>query len=454
MTSVGQAWNLSKDAQDDGVLTRCTYMHAEAAQAPAPGDTGRHLCCTMTAVLLQLVRRTGGEASVAALLEQAGSKHEASYLESAENWISLDEACALLAAGVQVTGDPTFPRRVGEHTLKQHSGTQVATLLRSLGSLEAVLAAVAQTGAKVSTVTDMEAVEVGPGRAVVRAVMRQGFTRRPLHCEWAKGLLSGTPILFGLPLAHVEETECQAQGGAQCLYVVTWDAEQAAAAADPQQRVTALEAQLVAMSERLQSVYATASDLVSTEDLDTVLHRIVERAASTVRAPSHILAVRTHPDAELQVYSHGIDDAEARGVLERASLQSGAPEDDSMLVVDVTSSRRDYGQLIACYPGVNQFFPQERQTLSLYAKHAAAVLDMAVALQESSLRHEQVSALLSLSHALAQAGTSVEVTERLAAAIPEVVDCDRTGVWLWDEGERSLVSFASRGTQSKATPRT
>jgi diguanylate cyclase (GGDEF)-like protein len=351
-----------------------------------------------------------------------------------------------------VTGDPTFPRRVGEHTLKQHSGTQVATLLRSLGSLEAVLAAVAQTGAKVSTVTDMEAVEVGPGRAVVRAVTREGFTRRPLHCDWAKGLLSGTPLLFGLPLAHVEETECQAQGGAQCLYVATWDAEQAAAAADPQQRVTALEAQLVAMSGRLQSVYATASDLVSTEDLDTVLRRIVERAASTVRAPSHILAVRTDPDAELQVYSHGIDDAEARGVLERASLQSGAPEDDSMLVVDVTSSRRDYGQLIACYPGVNQFFPQERQTLSLYAKHAAAVLDMAVALQDSSLRHEQVSALLSLSHALAQAGTSVEVAERLAAAIPEVVDCDRTRVWLWDESERSLRSFATGGRKAEHAP--
>jgi len=403
----------------------------------------------MTSVLLALVRRTGGETAVTTLLGQAEIRRDASYLESPENWISLDEACALLAAGVQVTGDPSFARRVGEETLKQHSGTQVATLLRSLGSLEAVFGAITQSAAKVSTATDMEAVEVGPGRAVIRATARKGYTRRRLHCEWARGLLAGTPVLFGLPHAHVEESECQAQGGTQCLYAVSWDAEQAETAADPQQRVTALEAQLVAMSERLQSVYATASDLVSTEDLDTVLHRIVERAASTVRAPSHILAVRTDPSGELQVYSHGIGDHQAQDVLARASREASAQADDSMLVVDVTSSRRHYGRLIACYPGANQFFPQEKQTLSLYAKHAAAVLDMAVALQESALRHEQVSCLLSLSHALAQAGTSAEVAERLAAAIPEVVDCDRTAVWLWDEGERCLRSLAPRGRKAE-----
>ena len=150
------------------------------------------------------------------------------------------------------------------------------------------------------------------------------------------------------------------------------------------------------MSERLQSAYATASDLVSTEDLDTVLHRIVERAANAVRAPSHILAVRTEPGAELQVYSHGIDEREARHSRARRSTD-GAPAGDSTLVVEVTSSRRHYGQLIAHYPGAIEFFPQDREMLSLYAKHAAAVLDMAMALQESAQRHDQVSSLLALS---------------------------------------------------------
>jgi diguanylate cyclase (GGDEF)-like protein len=398
----------------------------------------------MTSVLLQLIRNRGGEAAVAELLERAEIKHDAAYLGNADNWVSLDDACAMLEAGVRQTGDPSFARRVGEHTLRQHAGTQVATVLRSLGSTEAVLQAVAQTATRLSTVTKMETVEVVPGRAIVRAVALEGSTRRRIHCDWATGLLATTPILFGLPLARVAESECQARGGAQCLYTVSWDAELAAAGADPQQRVTALEAQLAAMSERLQSVYATASDLVSTENLDTVLRRIVERAANAVRTPSHILAVRTAPGAELQVYSHGIDEHKAEA-LAHATLAHEAPLGDSTLVVDVTSSRCQYGQLIARYPGATEFFPQEEELLSLYAKHAAAVLDMATAREESARRHNQVSSLLSLSHALAEAGTSEEVAERLGVAVPEVVDCDRIGVWLWDQLEQKLTCLAASG---------
>ncbi|HYM54125.1 MAG TPA: GAF domain-containing protein, partial [Solirubrobacteraceae bacterium] len=398
----------------------------------------------MTSVLLELVRSERGEAAVAELLERAASRHEVAYLENLDNWISLNEACALLQAGAQVTGDPTFARRVGEQMVGQHAGKQVATLLRSLGSVEAVLQAVAQAATKFSTATTLEAVEVGPGHAVVAAAAREGFTRRPPLCQWTTGLLARSPVLFGLPLAHVQESECQAHGGAQCLYTVTWDAEQAAAAADPQQRVTALESQLLATSERLHGVYAIAGDLVSTEDVETVLRRIVERASDAVRAPSHILAVRRDPDAPLQIYSHGIAHREAEE-LARATLAGAPSAGDATLVVDVVSSRRTYGQLIARYPHAVEFFPQEREMLSLYAKHAAAVLDMALALRESARRHEQVSALLALSHAMAKAGTSLEVAERLAAAVPEVVDCDRMAVWLWDGHERRLRSHAAWG---------
>jgi diguanylate cyclase (GGDEF)-like protein len=419
-------------------------MNEAAGPEGAKADADRHICCTMTNGLLALLRDTGGETAVAAVLKRAGTERGASYLENTDNWISLDEACSLLEAGVLETGDPTFSRRVGEQTLRRHAGTEVATLLRSLGSVEAILTVVAQTAAKFSTVTELEAVEVRPGHAVLKAVAREGFTRRPLLCEWTTGVISAAPELFGLPLARAEESECQARGDAQCTYVVSWDAELAAVAADPQQRVTALEAQLASVSGRLQNAYATASDLISTKDLDTVLHRIVERAANAVRAPGFVLAVWPEPGSDLQVYSHGIDTGEAAS-LAHTTLEHGAPADDSTLAVEVTSSRRHYGQLIAHYPGAFQFFPQDREALGLYAKHAAAVLDMATALQESAQRHDQVSSLLSLSHALAQAGTSEEIADRLSVAVPEVVDCDRMAVWLWDEREERLTSLSVWG---------
>jgi diguanylate cyclase (GGDEF)-like protein len=432
-----------------GRCVDCIGMDPEAARAEAPEGADRHICCSMTNVIVSLVRGTHGDAGVAELLAEAASTRTPAYLEDLNNWVSLDEACALLGAGVHVTNDPSFARGTGEAMLRQHAGTQIATLLRSLGSVEAVLTAVTQTAPRFSTATDMEAVEVGPGRAIVRAVAREGFTRRRLHCDWTTGILASAPMLFGMPPAIVHESECQARGDAQCLYTINWDAELATSAADPQQRVTALEAQVLAVSARLNGVYAIAGDLISTEDVETALLRIVERAADAVRAPSHILAVRPLPGAELQVYSRGISDHDAQE-LARATLANEHSLGHSTLVVDVASSRRTYGQLIARYPGGIGFFPQEREAMSLYATHAAAVLDMALARQESAQRHEQVSSLLALSHALAEAGTSIEVAERLAAAIPAVVDCDRTGVWLWNAPERCLQVLATWGQTAES----
>ena len=404
---------------------------------------GRHLCCTMTAVILNLVGADGGHAAVRKLLIEAGSQRSEDF-SNPENWVSLDEAMELLAAGAKATSDPGFARRVGENMLLQHAGTQVATLLRSLGSPEAILKAVAASAAKFSTVTDMTCLEGSPGHAVVRAVAREGFTRRRRHCDWATGVISSVTTLFGEPRARVVETECQARGASQCLYEVFWDAEGAAVAADAEQRVTVLEAQLRGMSERLQSAYATAGDLISTDDLDAVLNRIVARAANAVRAPGFVLAVTPVQGTQPEVYWHGMEESEAREVALRGLATPNASQ-DAMLTVNVRSSRRDYGVLIACYPTGMEFFPQEQEQLQLYAEHAAAVLDMTTTLRESARRHAQVSALLSLAQALAQAGTTAEVSGRLIDAVPDMVDCDRVGMALWDDIAGELTSAAARG---------
>ena len=85
--------------------------------------------------------------------------------------------------------------------------------------------------------------------------------------------------------------------------------------------------------------------------------------------------------------------------------------------------------------------------LSLYAKHAAAVLDMAMALQRVRERHDQVRSLLSLSQALAQTGTSERGRQTPRGGDPEVVDCDRMAVWLWDDAEEQLTSVSVWGRE-------
>src|SRR5690349_12503419 len=109
---------------------------------------GRHICCSMTSVLLRTVADEVGDDGVTELLSLAGSTRARHFLERPENWVSLDEAVALLEAAVTVTGDPTVAERIGQRTVQQHAGTGVSTILRSLGSPEAVLGAVAKTTSK------------------------------------------------------------------------------------------------------------------------------------------------------------------------------------------------------------------------------------------------------------------------------------------------------------------
>ena len=395
----------------------------------------------MASTLLGHVRAARGEEGVQQLLEMAGVDHSATYLADVANWIWYEEAIALFEAGRTLLDDDKIARRVGEETVRQHAGTLVATGLRSLGSPEAIYEQLTVAVSKFSTVTALDPIEVAPGRAVIRARARPGFQRHTLLCDWTAGMMSQPPVLFGLPPGKVVESRCEPRGDDHCLYTVTWDAERAAKAADPHELVTALEAQLVAMTERLESMYATARDLIAPDDLDAALARITDRAATAVRAPQHLLAVRTGRDGRLHVHHRGLGDQDPDAVA-RALLDAEATdEDETRLVAEVASPTRNYGRLMAESLS-GGFFPHERELFDVYARYAASVLDTATALDDARRRHRESQALLELAKAIAIVRSGDELARRLADAAPAVVDCDRVAVFLWSEQERALTCRA------------
>jgi diguanylate cyclase (GGDEF)-like protein len=408
----------------------------------------------MTSTLLRHVRGKLGEEGVAEVLELAGIDHPPEYLDDVANWVWYSEAIALFEAAAELTGDAEIGLHVGAEAVSQHAGTPVATLLRSLGSPEAIYEALVGTVTKFSTVTELRPVEVVPGRAMVRAQAREGFTRHRHLCHWTQGLLSQPPVLFGLPPARVEESFCELRGDDHCLYTVTWDADRAASAADPHELVTALETQLVAMNERIQSMYATAEDLVAFDDVEAALARITARAATAVRAPKYLLAVRD-TDGDLHVHHRGFVDEDAEAAA-RALLDDESPGDDDhgRLVVEVASRTRHYGRLMAAWPA-GEFLSQEREQFAVYARYAASVLDTATALEDARRQHRQSRALLELSQAIGRVSTGDEVAQRLVAAVPAVVDCDRIAVFLWNDREEALTCRAvtTRSGEESATLR-
>ena len=111
------------------------------------------------------------------MLDRAGEPRSAEELTDTTTWSSYAQASALFRAAEEVSGDPDVALHAGEELLLQYADTEVAALLRSLGSPTEVLRNIAATAAKYSTVTDMEALEVGDGSVVVSARTTGGIER-------------------------------------------------------------------------------------------------------------------------------------------------------------------------------------------------------------------------------------------------------------------------------------
>ncbi|HTX33090.1 MAG TPA: diguanylate cyclase [Solirubrobacteraceae bacterium] len=412
-----------------------------AHNGPMPTQDGNHFSCSMSAVLLAEVTELAGEEAIPELLRIAASTRTPEYLCDISNWISFDEATALWRAGMQVTHNPQLPTLTGRRAARRLSASPVAALLRSLGSAENVYRQISTSASKFSTVTRLDAVDAGPGFAILTATAVDGFPRSSEHCAWTIGLLSTTTVLFGLPPAHVEHDCCAAFGAPECTYRLTWRAEESEVI-DSDDQLVALRQQLDGMQERLHSMFATASDLIAADDVADVLARITDRAAMEVRAPRYLLAVRLEEDGELHVHHRGFDQGQVLQHAEEILDRHPADHPSSWLVVPVRSDRRDYGRLLAAFNTDEKFFPQERELLEVYARYAATALDGAAALIEANRRYHQSSALLQLARALATAGTSGEVAQRLAAAVPLVVDSDRVAVYLWEPARGELVRRA------------
>jgi diguanylate cyclase (GGDEF)-like protein len=252
------------------------------------------------------------------------------------------------------------------------------------------------------------------------------------------GLMRVIGPLFGIPPLAIEHLECQVEGAPRCVYRVTW--ARRSRLPRPRRRQSHLEEQVAALTTQVDSLQSMAADLVSSDDLDSVLARIVARAAGAVTATRYLLVVAMDDHDAPKVHHDGFTDLEARAVAARLLEAPIDSADQRSIVIDVASARRHYGRLAAFYDE-HDFFPHERKLLAAYARSAAAALDAASALEEARRRGETASALLALAHALADLTAPDEVAARLCEALPSVLGGDRALVALWDP---TVAAFAVR----------
>jgi diguanylate cyclase (GGDEF)-like protein len=401
-------------------------------------------------LIVRYVRGHLGDDGVARLLALAGESRSVAELEDERRWSTYEQKIALFEAAAEVLGDRHITMHMGESALEHQVGAGLRLLLRALGSPRIVLDNVAKACPKFSTVASMETLESDGSHAVIAYWLHEGHEPHRLDCELNIGLLRVVGPLFGLPPLAVDHTECQLLGAERCIYRVSWSRR--SRLPWRRSRRSHLEEQVSALAAQVESLQSTAADLVSSDEIASVLGRIVERAASAVSATRYLLAVRMVDDGPLDVHHDGFTDSEARNVAAElvAMTLDDTARDGRRIVIDVASARRNYGRLAAFYDE-HDFFPHERRLLAAYARAAAAALDAASALEESRRRGATASALLGLASQLADLSAPDEVAARLAEALPPVLGASSAVVMLWDPKREELTVHARSGWTRSAS---
>jgi diguanylate cyclase (GGDEF)-like protein len=413
------------------------------AGEPQDGPQGeaRETSGATTGLVLSFVRQHAGEEAVEEVLRRAGVPFTAAQLALPSTWSSYDTRIRLFTAAAQVLGDPHVMYRVGAESLRTGMNASVVVLVRAMGSPRQVFAKLPRAVANFSTTSTMEVLDSDATSATIRYRLHEGYEHSRLDCDYARGLISMVPTIFGLAPAHVVHEECESDGHDACLYHLSWDRRsrrpwrrRADGGTDPE---------LAALRAQVRALQSAATDLVDGEDLDAVLRRIVERAAAAVLAPAYLLAVSSPHGGAPLVHSSGLPAADVPELAAR--LLAGEDLGRGSVVVDVASARRTHGRLAALRRAAEPGLGDERAMLAAYAGHAAAALDLVLALEASRAEARRAGALLDLAHGLAQAADATAVADVVAGALPSIVGCGSSGVLLWDPAGAVLRTAACAG---------
>jgi hypothetical protein len=82
-------------------------------------------------------------------------------------------------------------------------------IVRLLGSPKLIYSQAPKYNKYLKLNGDVHIHEIGPSWVVLEDRYHDGSQKTRFDCDYTRGVLAGIPILFGLPMAEVEEIECQ-----------------------------------------------------------------------------------------------------------------------------------------------------------------------------------------------------------------------------------------------------
>jgi diguanylate cyclase (GGDEF)-like protein len=268
---------------------------------------------------------------------------------------------------------------VGMHVFDSIQSPDLTDSMTALDSVEAVYAILPSLST--TPVVELQTENTGPSEVRIKFRFRPGFEPFAEHCALHVGLFASAPRIFGYKEAEILYESCQCDGAPWCQARMRWDTSD-----DLDVRVSRAEIRSRMSQARLEELQRTVAELVSGDDLETVLTRVVAAVHRAVPALSYILDIDASATTDRWLCAEGIN------VVERAPINESLMPDQetapNVCTVAVESDRIRYGRLLVVRAETATFEPLERSVLESYARLAASAIRNARLLEE--IRHQSL----------------------------------------------------------------
>ena len=353
-------------------------MTQENEQPPAEPN-GKDFSGLVTVGVIGYVQSETPEGTLEEIFRLAGETRSISEVTDSNSWSSYAQYRRLLEAVGSVLDGPRTLSLIGSHIFDSIRTPEIASSLAALGSPAAVYAILPSLSP--TPVVELQTESLGPDEYQIRLRLLADFEPFVENCTLLMGLFAGIPRIFGLPDATIVRESCQCEGASWCQARFRW-----AAVDDAAEQLARAELRARLSEARLEGLQDTVAELVSGEELGTVLTRVVAAIRRAVPALSYVLDIAPGATTDRWICSEGFSSSEEIDDVTRSAGTS--PPYPNVCDVDVVSDGHHYGRLVVTRNEMASFGPLERSVLESYARLAASAIRNARLLDE--IRHQSL----------------------------------------------------------------
>ncbi|MEW6663955.1 MAG: ATP-binding protein [Thermodesulfobacteriota bacterium] len=195
----------------------------------------KEISCRITRTLLMYVRENN-HGSLGTLLD--GLELNEAYLLDTDNWVSHAFLQTLYGRMIALLGDENAVYNMTLASGRFQSLGLLDRIARLLGNPRFIYASAPKYNRMLKLNGDVHIHDLGSSWVVLEDRYHDSAQKTRLDCDYTRGVLTGIPTLFDMPVAHVEEIACQVApevygrriwpdnppyGSRGCLYRVRWE---------------------------------------------------------------------------------------------------------------------------------------------------------------------------------------------------------------------------------------